>query len=106
MAERPPPPGHDEIVLTDPPGRCLCNSREHARLYCLADLVVTFGQLGTAWQRDALWQGTWGKSYALCAGCWDAMRVVAQQWRPGLVIRDHRETAPPAAVATTPAGAA
>ena len=104
MADRPPPPGHDEIVLTTPPGRCLCNSRAHARLNCLADVVVTIGELGTAWQPDALWQGTWGKSYPVCADCWDAMRTVAQERRPGLVICDHRETAPPT-VAASPAGA-
>jgi hypothetical protein len=51
MGERPQAPGHDEIVLTAPPGRCLCNS-QHARLNCLADLVVTFGQLGTAAEGD------------------------------------------------------
>jgi hypothetical protein len=87
----------DEIVLTRPPGRCLCNSREHNRLNCLADVVVTFGELGTRWQRDALWQSNWGKSFAVCARCWDGIREVAQSRRPDLVIRDHREPTPPAA---------
>jgi hypothetical protein len=98
---RPRPPGHDEILVTAPPGRCLCNSLEHARLNCLADVVVTFGELGTAWQRGALWQSNWGKAFAVCTGCWDAIREVAQARRPGLVIRDHRQPAP----APGPAGA-
>src|SRR5689334_8782332 len=105
MRERPPAPGHDEIILTAPPGRCLCNSREHARLNCLADVVVTFGVLGTRWQRDALWQGNWGKSFAVCQGCWDAIREVAQSHRPNLVIRDCRQSGPPSAPAANPAGA-
>ena len=86
MAERPPAPGFDEIAVAQPPGRCLCNSRDHARLGCLADVIVTFGQLGTRWQRDALWQDCWGKSYSLCHECWDAVRQIAQSRRPGLVV--------------------
>jgi hypothetical protein len=89
-------PGIDEIVLTTPPGRCPCNSLEHRRLGCLADVVVTFGELGVQWQRDALWQDSWRKSFAVCGACWDALRTVAQQRRPDLVIRDIREPAPPA----------
>jgi hypothetical protein len=27
----------DEILVTAPPGRCLCNSLEHRRLNCLAE---------------------------------------------------------------------
>lgn len=100
MGERPTPPGHDEIVLTTPPGRCLCNSLAHRRLNCLADVVVTFGELGTAWQRDALWQRNWGQSFAVCSRCWDAIRTVAQERRPGLVIRDHRDSTPPAPAAS------
>jgi hypothetical protein len=96
MGERPPPPGHDEIVLTTPPGRCLFNSREHARLNCPADVVVTFGELGTHWQRGARWQGTWGRPFPVCSACWDAIREVAEVHRPGLVIRDRREPAPAA----------
>jgi hypothetical protein len=76
-----------------PPGRCLCNSREHARLGCLADVIVTFGQLGIRWQRDALWQDTWGRSFPLCGECWDAVRQIARSRRPGLIIIEA--TAPP-----------
>jgi hypothetical protein len=100
---RPATPGLDEIVVTAPPGRCLCNSREHARLGCLAELIVTFGQLGTQWEPEALWQDCWGRSYPLCAGCWDMVRQVAAERRPGLVIRDDREPAA-SSVTASPAG--
>jgi hypothetical protein len=74
----------------------LFNSREHARLNCPADVVVTFEELGTRWQRGALWQGTWSRPFPVCSACWDAIREVAEVHRPGLVIRDRREPAPPA----------
>ena len=85
---RPRPPGYDEILLTAPPGRCLCNSLAHRRLGCLAEVIVTFGELGTAWQTGALWQANWGKSFPMCSECWAAVRKVAQERRPGLVITD------------------
>lgn len=88
---RPRPPGHDEILLTAPPGRCLCNSLAHRRLDCLAEVIVTFGELGTAWQTGALWQTNWGKSFPMCGQCWDAVRKVAQERRPGLVITDSTQ---------------
>jgi hypothetical protein len=91
MGNRPPVPGHDQIVLSTPPGRCLCNSAEHRRLGCLADVIVTFGQLGTAWAKDALWFFNWGKSFPLCTQCWDNIRHIAQDHRPGLVITDTRQ---------------
>jgi hypothetical protein len=94
MDKRPPAPGHDEILLTAPSGRCLCSNAEHKRLGCLADVVITFGRLGTAWAKGALWQHNWGKSFALCAGCWDTIRQIAQERRPGLVITDTRQPQP------------
>lgn len=83
---QPPAPGPDEIIVTAPDGRQVCNSREHARLGVLAEVVVTFGELGTRWQRDALWQDCWGRSYPMCGECWDTARQVAQARRPALVI--------------------
>ena len=87
-----------------PPGRCLCNSREHARLGCLADVVVTFGRLGIHRYHDALWPECWERSYALCTECWDTVRQIAQGRRPGLVITEA--TSPPpqfcAPVTSTP----
>jgi hypothetical protein len=80
-------------VVASPPGRCLCNSREHARLGCLANVIVTFGQLGTRWQPDALWPECWGRSYALCTECWDTVRQIAASRRPGLDITEA--TSPP-----------
>jgi hypothetical protein len=88
VADQRPAPGLDEIVVAVPPGRCLCNSREHARLGCLADVIVTFGELGTRWERDALWQDCWRRSYPLCSECWDAVRQIAASRRPGLVITE------------------
>jgi hypothetical protein len=93
MGDQPPVPGHDEIVVAAPPGRCLCHSRHHAALGCLADVIVTFGQLGTRWHRDALWQDSWGRSYAMCNQCWDVTRQVVQNHRPGLIIT--QATSPP-----------
>jgi hypothetical protein len=53
-----------------------------------AEVVVTFGELGTRWQKDALWQSNWGRSFALCRRCWDAIRAVAEERRPGLVVTE------------------
>jgi hypothetical protein len=90
---QPPAPGHDEIIVTAPDGRQVCNSRGHARVGVLAEVVVTFGDLGTRWQPNAVFQDCWGRSYAMCSECWDAARQVAQAHRPALVI-----------TAATPAG--
>src|SRR5215472_15631500 len=35
LADQRPAPGLDQIAVAIPPGRCLCNSREHAQLGCL-----------------------------------------------------------------------
>jgi hypothetical protein len=94
MTDSPPTPGHDEIVVTTPDGRQVCNSREHARLGVLAEVVVTFGELGTHWQSDAIFQDCWGRSYPMCGECWQATREIAQARRPALVITST----------TTPAG--
>ena len=90
--DQPPAPGHDEIIVTAPGDRTPCHSREHARLGVLAEVTVTFGELGTRWQRDALWQDSWRRSYAMCGECWDTTRQVAQSARPGLVITDTTRT--------------
>jgi len=87
MTEAPPPaPGHDEIIVAAPDGRTVCQARGHARLGVLAEVVVTFGELGTRWQPDAVFSDCWGGSYAMCAECWQAAREVAQARRPALVI--------------------
>jgi hypothetical protein len=67
-------------------GRTVCHARGHARLGVLAEVVVTFGDLGTHWQPDALWQDGWGQSYPMCSECWQATRQLAQARRPALVI--------------------
>lgn len=87
MTDSPPAAGHDEIIVTAPRERTVCHAREHARLGVLAEVVVTFGELGTAaWDKDAVWPGCWGRSYAMCGECWQAARQVAQARRPALVI--------------------
>jgi len=93
MADQHPTPGLDEITVATAPRRCLYNSREHARLGCLADVVVTFGRLGIHRYHDALWPECWGRSYALCTECWDTVRQIAAGRRPGLVITEA--TSPP-----------
>jgi hypothetical protein len=82
----PAAPGHDEIIVTAPDARQVCNSRAHARLGVLAEVVVTFGELGACWQPDAVFRDCWGRSYPMCQECWQAVREVAQARRPGLVI--------------------
>jgi hypothetical protein len=89
-------PGFDEITLTTPGGRHLCNTLSHRKTGRLADAMVTFGQLGTRWHRDALWQDSWRRTYPMCGQCWDDTRQVAQAHRPGLVIHDHRAAPSPA----------
>ena len=84
--DQPPPPGHDEIIVTVPDGRTVCHARGHARLGVLAEVVVTFGDLGTRWQPDAVFQDCRGRSYPMCRECWQAARQVAQARRPALVI--------------------
>jgi hypothetical protein len=91
---QPPAPGQDEIIVAAPDGRQVCHSRGHARLGVLADVIVTFGELGTRWQPDAVFQDCWGRTYPMCTECWQAVREVAQARRPALAI-----TGP-----TTPAG--
>ena len=91
---QPPAPGHDEIIVAASDGRTVCHARGHARLVVLAEVVVAFGDLGTRWQPDAVFQDCWGRSYPMCSECWQAAREVAQARRPALVITGT----------TTPAG--
>jgi hypothetical protein len=88
-------PGQDEITLAAPPGRCLCHAREHRKLGTLAEVIVTFGELGTGW-RDALWRECWGRSFAMCGLCWEQTRTLATARLPCLVIRDTRPAPPDA----------
>ena len=84
--DQPPAPGYDEIIVAAPDGRQVCHSRGHVRLGVLAEAVVTFGELGTRWQPDAVFSDCWGRSYAMCGECFQAVREVAQARRPGLII--------------------
>ena len=89
MTGQPPAPGRDEITVTAPAGRVVCNTLQHARLGVLADVVVTFGELGTEkWHRDSVWPGCWGQSYPLCSECRDITVQVAKGRRSSLVITD------------------
>jgi hypothetical protein len=83
------PPGHDQITLAAPDGPALCHDRAHRNAGTPAQMVVTFGQLGSEpWQPESLWAETWGRSYPMCQPCWDTTRQVALKTRPHLVIRD------------------
>jgi hypothetical protein len=93
-------PGLDEIVLSAPRAGDLCHALTCRRAGTTALMVVTFGELSVRWQRDGLWQDSWGRSYAMCGPCWQETRRVAQTARPGLVIQD---TSPPAAIGPGPA---
>jgi len=82
------PPGRDEITLAIPSGRHLCSDRAHRDLGRLADVIVTFGQLGVpGTPRQAYWPECWGRSYPMCSGCWEATRQIVVKARPHLVIR-------------------
>jgi hypothetical protein len=89
---QPPAPRHGEIVVAVPDGRQVCHSRGHARLGVLAEVVVTFGDLGTRWQPDAVFQDCWGRTYPMCGECWQAAREVAQACRPALIITGTAHT--------------
>jgi hypothetical protein len=87
-----PPLGRDEITLTTPEGRHLCNDRQHRNLGRLAEAIVTFGQLGIpGTPREAFWPECWGRSYPMCSPCWDTTRQIAAKARPNLVIRDSTQ---------------
>jgi hypothetical protein len=80
-------PGFDEIALTDPPPGQLCNDRGHRNASRTADVLVTFGELGTRF-RDDLWRESWHRSYPMCADCWERTRQTALKYRPSLTVRD------------------
>ena len=85
-------PGHDQITVSVPGGRHLCHDRAHRNAGRLADVIVTFGQLGSpGTPRQALWPEAWGRSYPMCHPCWEATRQTAANARPHLVIRDAPE---------------
>jgi hypothetical protein len=94
-------PGYDEIILTAPPSRQLCNSRGCAVHGTLADVIVAYGILTDPGfrmnDRGALWPRSWGCRVPMCRGCWDLTRQVAVEYRPGLVIRDLSMPAAPLA---------
>ena len=83
---QPSAPGHDQIMVAAAGERTVCHARDHARLGVLAEVVVTFGKLGTRRQPDAVFPDCWGRSYPMCAECWQAARAVAQARRPALVV--------------------
>jgi len=101
MTEQQAVPGRDEIAVAAPRDRPSCHSLTCRNQGRLAEVIVTFGQWGTAWP-DALWLDCWGPSYPMCGQCWEATRQLALATRPGLVICDT--TSPPAAVPGTGAG--
>lgn len=84
----PPQPGPDEILVSRPAARLLCNDRGHRRMGVLAEVLVTFGTFGSHWHHDAFWPEVWGRTYPLCGECWPLARDVVQHARPRLVIRE------------------
>lgn len=91
------PPGLDEITLSAPQGKPLCNSRACASAGQIAEVIVTFGQLADPGSRahspGDLWPECWSRSYPMCGPCWHSTRQVAVRFRPRLAIRDT--TQPP-----------
>lgn len=82
-------PGLDEITVTPAGGGHLCYARQHQARGTPADALVTFGELGEVF-KDPLWRECWGTTYAMCQGCWQTTRIIAQAHRPRLVIHDHQ----------------
>jgi len=87
-----PFPGRDEITLTTPLARHLCNSREHRNAGRPAEVIVTYGTLADPGapphHRSNLWPESWGCSSPLCFECWnntggDPYEHTAA-WPPGL----------------------
>ena len=88
-------PGHDEITLTIPHSRHLCSDRAHRTAGRLADVIVSFGQLGNPrLPRECLWRECWGRSYPMCAACWESSRQIVKKARPQLVIHQGSEPRP------------
>ena len=84
-----PLPSHDEIILTVSGAPHLCNDRAHRNQGRLAQVIVTFGQIGALYEpRRALRPESWGRSVPMCAACWDTTREVVRKHRPNLVIHD------------------
>jgi hypothetical protein len=93
-----PFPGRDEITLTTPLARHLCNSREHSNTGRHAEVIVTYGTLADPgappYSRTNLWPESWGRSVPMCNPCWDEARRVILKYRPAAVIRDATHPAP------------
>lgn len=92
MGEGRPAPGLDEIVLSAPGTGDLCNTLLCRRSGRPAQMIVTFGELGTRYP-DALWPECWHRSYPMCAQCWRITREAAETCRAALVIQDARPSA-------------
>jgi hypothetical protein len=76
-------------VLAAADGRALCYERQHQAAGQLADMLVTFGQLGTLYV-DALGQECWGRTVPMCSVCWQITCTIATARRPQLTVRDTR----------------
>ena len=90
MAEDVPAPGPDEILLTAPGPHARCQDREHRRPGRAAEVIVMFGRLAGPGSPGALWPECWGRSFAMCAGCWERTRRLVAAARPGVTVRDTR----------------
>jgi hypothetical protein len=95
-------PGHDQILLTAPEGRQLCNDRAHRDQGWPAQVIVIFGRLGVpGTPRDACWPECWERPCPMCGPCWQATR----HKRPGPARAPGHHRARPAVTANSPARA-
>jgi hypothetical protein len=69
------------ITLAAPAPDEQCHALTCKRQDTKALVVVMFGVL------PGLWKDVWGRSYPMCAPCWDRTRAFVQNSRPALVIR-------------------
>jgi len=86
-----PAPGPGQITVSAAGGRAVCYNREHQAAGRAADVLVTFGQLGTTGV-DALWPGIWGHTVPMCGDCWQITCTVATARRPHLAVLDTRRS--------------
>jgi hypothetical protein len=90
MDEPPQPSGHpgpDEILVSAAHQGQACSDRAHRNQGRAAELLITFGELGSPGQ-DFLWRECWGRSYPMCGACWDRTRRTAEKFRADLVVTD------------------
>jgi hypothetical protein len=80
-----PRPGTDETAVSMPHGYRRCANLDHGIAGTPAHVVVKFGPLSPH-GRTVLFAGCARRSYPLCADCWEATRLLADNHHISLII--------------------